>query len=117
MPKELTSEQRERKQLKEQKELERLLKEREKPRSTSYFAYFILIIAVVYMADEITTQISSQMQTIVAHELFAPIYGEEVAVARLGLVGYFTMFMQIVAYFYKTLSDRYGGRNVFAMKF
>ena len=50
----------------------------------------------------------SQMQTIVAHELFAPRYGEDVAVARLGLIGYLTMFLQIVAYFYKTMSDRYG---------
>ena len=52
------------------------------------------------------------MQTVVAHELFAPLYGEDVAVARLGLVGYLTMFMQIAAYFYKTLSDRYG-RKIF----
>ncbi len=112
MPKELTPEQKEEKKLREQKELERLLREQQKPKGLSYFAYFILIIAVVYMVDEITTQISSQMQTVVAHELFAPLYGEDVAVARLGLVGYFTMFMQIVAYFYKTLSDRYG-RKIF----
>ena len=61
MAKELSPERKEKKRLREQKELERLLKEQQKPRAAGYFAYFILIIAVVYMADEITTQISSQM--------------------------------------------------------
>ena len=86
MKKELTPEQKEKQKLREQKELERLHREQKKPKGLSYFAYFILIIAVVYMVDEITTQISSQMQTVVAHELFAPLYGMILALTVLCLL-------------------------------
>ena len=107
-----TAEQLEKQKLREEKELARLQREKAKPRLPGYILYFVLIITVVYMVDEITTQISSQMQTIVGHELFAPLVGEDVAVARLTLVGTLTTLLQVFAFFYKTLSDRYG-RKIF----
>ena len=112
MSKVLTPEQAQKKKLREEKELKRLLREQEKPRIPGYVAYFILIISVVYMADEITTQISTLMQSVIGHELFAGWVGEERAVAALGLIGTLCMLMEVPAYFYKTLSDRYG-RKIF----
>lgn len=112
MAKEMSPEKLEKKALKEKKELERLRREQAKPKAPGYIIYFILIIAVVYMADEITTQISTLMQSVIGHELFAGWVGEEKAVAMLGLVGTLCTFMQLPAYFYKTLSDRFG-RKIF----
>lgn len=102
----------EKQKLRNEKELARLQREKSKPKAPGYILYFVLIITIVYMVDEITTQISSQMQTIVGHELFAPLVGEDVAVARLTLVGTLTTLTQVFAYFYKILSDRYG-RKIF----
>lgn len=112
MTKAKTPEQLEKERLRNERELARLQREKAKPKLPGYIAYFVLIITVVYMVDEITTQISSQMQTIVGHELFAPLVGEDVAVARLTLVGTLTTLTQVFAFFYKTLSDRYG-RKIF----
>lgn len=112
MAKVKTVEQLEKERFRNERELARLQREKAKPRLPGYIAYFVLIITVVYMVDEITTQISSQMQTIVGHELFAPLVGEDVAVARLTLVGTLTTLTQVFAFFYKTLSDRYG-RKIF----
>ena len=112
MAKQLSPEKQVKKAAAEKRELERLLKERDKPKLPGYFAYFILIISVVYMADEITTQISALMQSVIGHELFAEWVGEERAVAMLGLIGTLCMLMELPAYFYKILSDRYG-RKIF----
>ena len=112
MAKELSPEKLQKKAEKEKKELERLLKEQAKPKVPGYVVYFLLIISVVYMADEITTQISTLMQSVVGHELFAGWVGEERAVAMFGLVGTLCNVMQLPAYFYKTLSDRWG-RKIF----
>lgn len=108
MAKTLSPEKLQQKKLREEKELKRLLREQEKPKIPGYIIYFIFIISVVYMADEITTQISTLMQSVIGHELFAGWVGEERAVAALGLIGTLCMLMEVPAYFYKTLSDRYG---------
>lgn len=88
-----------------EKELARLYKEKAKSKPVSYFAYFISIIAVVYCADEITTQITSQMQTIVADTLFG-------GLDKLALFSLITIAVQALAYLYRPLSDRYG-RKIF----
>lgn len=91
-----------------QREIARLKREKAKPKGPGYLLYFIFIIAVVYVADEIASQIGNQMQTVVASQLFAPLVGDEVAVSRMGIVSMIAGCSIGVSYMYKPLADRYG---------
>ena len=95
---------------KKQREILKWEKEKAKAKTPGYLIYFLLIICVVYICDEVSTQISGQMQSIIASELFAPIVGEEFAVARMSAIGTLTMGAAALAFLYKPLSDRYGRR-------
>lgn len=93
-----------------QKEIARWEKEKAKPKGRGYMAYFILIITIIYLADEVVTQIGGQMQSVIASQIFAPIVGSEFAVARMSAFGMVTMAVSGLAFLYKPLSDRYGRR-------
>ncbi len=105
---------------KKQKELLRLNKQLEKPKGKGYFAYFLFVITVIYMADEIASQIGVQMQTVIASQIFAPVVGSEVAVARMSALGIIAQMGTVLAFLYNPLSDRLGRRifliiNTFGM--
>lgn len=106
----LTPEQIAKQKAKEAKELARLEKQIGKSKVPGYFVYFMFIIIVVHLVDEITSVIGGQMQSIIASQVFAPIVGEEFAVARMGLFGMITAPLYFLMFFYKPLSDRYGRR-------
>lgn len=73
----------------------------------------LLIIGVVYIADEVCSQIGGQMQSILAQYIFAPIFGAEVAVGRMSLIGTVISVAGMgLSFIYKPLSDRYG-RKIF----
>lgn len=93
-------------------EIARLEKEKAKPKGRWYFAYFILIVSIVYIADELATQVGTQMQNVVASSFFAPLVGEEFAVARMSLINTIAGFSVGVAFLYRTLADRFG-RKIF----
>lgn len=95
---------------KEARELERLRREQAKPKGNFYLIYFVILITVIYLADEVTTQIGTQMQSIVASEIFAPVFGAEVAVSRMSTFGLVGTVIGIFAFIYKPLSDRFGRR-------
>lgn len=95
---------------KKEKQLQKLLKQQAKPKSSGYLAYFILVVTVIYIADEIASQIGIQMQTVVATQLFAPVFGSDMAVARLGLIGTIAQVGSVLAFIYKPLSDKLGRR-------
>ncbi len=95
---------------KKQKELARLNKQLEKPKGRGYFAYFLFVITVIYMADEIASQIGVQMQTVIASEIFAPVVGADVAVARMSALGIIASFGTVFSFLYKPLSDKLGRR-------
>lgn len=95
---------------KKQKELARLQKQLSKPNRKGYLAYFIFIISVIYMADEIASQIGVQMQTVIASQIFAPVFGGDVAVARMATISTLTSIGSVLAFIYKPLSDKYGRR-------
>lgn len=86
--------------------------EQEKARSAApgYMIYFLLIICIVYIGDEVASQIGSQMQSIIASELFAPIVGEEFAVARMSAISSLVLIASIPGMLYKPLCDRFGRR-------
>lgn len=95
---------------KKQREIARWEKEKAKDKAPGYMAYFLLIVCLVYLGDEIVTQLGGQMQSIVASQVFAPIVGEEFAVARMSALGTVTMVFAVLAFVYKPLCDKYGRR-------
>ncbi len=95
---------------KRQKELLRLNKQLNKPKGKGYFAYFLFVITVIYMADEIASQIGVQMQTVIASQIFAPVVGSDVAVARMSALGTIATIGSVLAFIYKPLSDKFGRR-------
>ena len=102
----------EKRQDKEKRELERLKCEQARPKGSGYMIYFIMIITVIYIADEVTSQIGTPMQTILADQIFAPVFGAEYAVVRMSTLGMITVVFGILAFLYKPLSDRLG-RKIF----
>ena len=115
-----TLDKREKQLQRERREVERLERELARPQGPSYLYYLLLIICVVYITDEVATQIRTQMQMVIAQVLFAPVYGAEYAVARMGVVGTITMIGAPLSILYKPLSDRLGRRvfliiNTFGM--
>ena len=98
-----------RKREKEARQLARLEREQAKSKPAGYMAYFMLIISVIYIADEVTSQIGTQMQSVIANQIFAPVVGTEFAVARMSTLGMAALPFTVVAMFiYNPLSDRYG---------
>lgn len=95
---------------KKEKELQRLNKQLGKPKIRGYFVYFLFVITVIYMADEIASQIGIQMQTVVASQIFAPVFGADVAVSRMSALGTIATVGSVAAFVYKPLSDRLGRR-------
>ena len=95
---------------KKQREIIKWEKEQARSATPGYMIYFLLIICIVYIGDEVASQIGSQMQSIVASELFAPIVGEEFAVARMSAISSLVLIASIPGMLYKPLCDRYGRR-------
>ena len=95
-----------------QKEIARLQKEKAKPKMRGYMAYFFLIISIIYLADEIVSQLPSQTSTILASQIFAPIVGEEFAIARMSAVAMIPGLLAMLNLVYRPLSDKYG-RKIF----
>lgn len=90
------------------KEIKRLEREQARPKGPSYFYYLLLIVSIVYIADEVASAIGQQMQSVIAQAIFAPVFGAEMAVARMSALGQLSLLGMVVAIMYKPLSDRYG---------
>ncbi len=108
----LTPEQIERQRIRDEKELAKMQKEKARPKHAGYMAYMLVIVTIVYIADEITTQIGTQMQDIMADIVFAPIFGAEKAVTAMSLLSLISAVFMVLGVFYKPLSDKYG-RKIF----
>ena len=94
------------KNIKVQKEIEKLEKEKAKPKKGGYLFFLILIICVVYVTDEISSQIGTLMKTEIATDLLAK-YGES-SIGILDILGIVAFPFQGLSLLYKPLSDRYG---------
>lgn len=95
---------------KELKEIARLEKELARPRGKGYLWYLLFVVTIVYIADEITSTIGTQMGSVIAQDLFAPVFGADFAVARMGALGAFAIIGSFLSFLYKPLSDKYGRR-------
>ncbi len=110
----------EKKAMREAKEKARLLKQKEKPKGRFYLPYLIFIISLIYLTDEIASQISALMKTETANDLLKN-FGES-SVGVLDILTMIAIPFQLLAIFYKPLSDRWGRKkflviNTFGMGF
>ena len=93
---------------KKQRELEKWQKQKARPAGRSYLIYMVLIICLVYITDEIASQITVQMKTEIANDLFAK-FGDG-SLGKLELLAMISYPCMAISLFYKTLSDRFGRR-------
>ena len=105
--KQLSPEKLAKKQLRKEKELQYWEKQKARPKSNTYFWYLVLIIALIYAVDEISSQIGSLMQTEIANDFFR----SESAVTLLNLLQIIAIPFQIVGIFYRPLADRFGRKT------
>ena len=97
-----TPQQLELRKAKERRELARWEREQQRPKSRGYIWYTMAILAMIYVVDEITALIGTQMQPDIAAHLF----GGRLSI--LSLCSAFSLPLMAASMFYKTLADRYG---------
>ncbi len=102
----LTSEQMKRRAEKKAREIRKWEKEKAKPKRSYYLIYLVFLISMIYVTDEIASQISTLMKTEIANDLMAK-FGNS-SVGMLDLLGFIAIPFQAMSIFYKPLSDRLG---------
>lgn len=120
MSKELSPEKLAKKKAKEAKELQKWERVKAKPLPAHYFGILIVVITIIYIVDEITSNINSAMQSSIIFDFFNitsrdvndPAYKS--AINTMAITGVFSLVFLFAAPFYKSLSDIYG-RRLFLM--
>ncbi len=105
----LTAEKTEAMRQKRLREIARLEKEKNRPKGKFYLFYLIFIISLIYLTDEVASQIGPLMKTEIAAGLFNQ-YGES-SVGVLDFLNMIAIPFQVLAIFYKPLSDRFGRKK------
>ncbi len=118
--KELSAEALEKKAQRRQKEIAKWEKEKMRPKKSTYFAYLVFIITLIYATDEIASQIGTLMKTEIANDLFAN-FGKS-SVALLEVLQILVVPFQAVGLVYRPLADKLGRKtfliiNTFGMSF
>ena len=103
---------------KKQKEIAKWEHEKLRPKRSNYIFILIFIVSLVYVTDEIASQIGTLMKTEIANDLMAQ-FGER-SVGMLDIVSFIAIPFQALSIFYKPLSDRFGRKlflvvNTFGM--
>ena len=104
----------------EQKELLRLDREARRPKGAYYLLFAMIVLTVIYIVDEITSNMNSSMQPYALFDLFKITSRDVNSAAYKGAINTVepwstaaNLFL-IITPFYKALSDRYG-RRLFLM--
>lgn len=105
----------------ETKELLRWERQMNKPQGVSYFPILIAVLSIIYIVDEISSNINSAMQSDILFDLFniaskdvkSPEYAK--AIDSLAIMSIITMAFMFLAPFYKSLSDRFGRKPFLAI--
>ena len=97
-----------RKELRRLREIERWERERAKPKRQGYLAWLIFVICLIYITDEVASQIGTLMKTEIATDLLSK-FGDK-SVGMLDIVNMVTMPFMVICMFYKPLADRLGRR-------
>lgn len=104
----------------EQKELARLDREAARPKTARYLLFVMIVLTVIYVVDEITSNVNAAMQPYVLFDLFgigsrsvnSPEYTGAINTVAPWQVA--SNLFLIISPFYKALSDKYG-RRLFLM--
>lgn len=100
-------------QLRNQKELTRLQKEKARPKNKAYFWYLLLILTLIYIIDEVTTNVPNQIQSSIISAFFGSNGTDyDSGLKALKILGIIAIALMIPSCFYKPLADRYG-RKIF----
>ncbi|MBR6780211.1 MAG: MFS transporter, partial [Clostridia bacterium] len=94
---------------KREKEIQKWEREKMRPKSNGYLVYLVFIISLIYITDEVASQIGTLMKTEIANDLFAK-YGES-SVGLLDILSMVVVPFQALAIFYKPLADRFGRKT------
>ncbi len=92
---------------KREKEMIKLEKEKARPKGKLHLQILIFIICIIYLTDEVASQIGTLMKTEIANDLF----NSESSVSLLEILSMVVVPFQVLAIFYKPLSDRYGRKK------
>lgn len=87
-------------------QIERIKKALSHSKPKGYIAYLVIIICLVYITDELASNICTQMKTEIAHTLFGK-FGDS-SLSKLELLGMISYPCMALSLFYRTLSDRFG---------
>lgn len=101
-----------------EKQVKRIQAALSRPKPKGYIAYLVFIICMVYITDELASNICTQMKTEIANTLFAG-FGDK-SLSQLELLGLVSYPCIAISLFYRTLSDKFGRRpfliiNTFGM--
>jgi MFS family permease len=104
----------EKKKQKEARELAYWQKQKARPKGHFYLWYLMFILALVYIVDEVATNLNSSIQPYMIEEFFEKQQGLSENDAQSAWQGYGTIALgiQLLTLFYRTLADRFG-RKVF----
>ncbi len=107
--------------LSEQKEIKRLKKMQGRNNSGKYFFVLLILIAIVNILDEVTSNLTVTVQSSFVTEFFVnnPFMGKyytfQEGLALHSGVGVFTYVLGIFTPFYKALADKWGRKPLFAI--
>lgn len=101
-----------------EREIARRERQLSKPRGKGYFPYLLLIIGLVYITDEIASQIGTLMKTEIANDMLSR-FGQS-SVGALDILSMISVPFLALGIVYKPLSDRFGRKpflvlNTFGM--
>ena len=98
---------------KEQREIKRLEKAQVFHNSKNYFIILIIVLTIVYIVDELTSNIRQTVDSFTICDLFNTTFGTpeyDKASGTLGLVTTGCYLIYLISPFYKSLADKYGRR-------
>ena len=96
---------------KEQREIKRLEKAQAFHNSKNYFIILIIVLTIVYIVDELTSNIRGTVDSFTICDLFNTAFGTpeyDKASGTLGLVTTGCYLIYLISPFYKSLADKYG---------
>lgn len=106
---------------KEQQEIKRLTKMQHRSKGSKYFFVLLVLIAIVNILDEVTSNLTVTVQSSFVTEFFVnnPFMGKfytfQEGLALHSSVGVFTYVLGAVTPFYKALADKWGRKPLFAI--
>jgi MFS family permease len=107
--------------LNEQKEIKRLKKMQGRSNSSKYFLVLLMLIAIVNILDEVTSNLTVTVQSSFVTEFFVnnpfmgKIYTFQEGLALHSSIGVFTYVLGIFTPFYKALADKWGRKPLFVL--